>query len=249
VERGADLVLAAGGDGTLNEVVNGLAGTEVPLGLIPAGTANVCAHEIGIGNDPFAALRGFEGWVERRVALGYVEPAGAEARYFLLMAGLGFDAGTVRAVRPVWKRAVGKLAYYLAGIENLVRAPLEPILAESEWGRHEGTFLLASRVRNYGGDFNIATEAHLLREDLELVNFTAREPAAYLAYLGAVALRRVAGFPGIEIRHLTRLEAQAANGRPVRIQVDGELHGELPARITVKREALTLLVPEGYPNG
>ena len=96
IERGADLILVAGGDGTINEVVNGMVHSPVPLGIFPGGTANVLANELRIGNTMSQAAESLAGCTARRVALGLISADSAETpRYFLLMAGAGLDAQIV----------------------------------------------------------------------------------------------------------------------------------------------------------
>ncbi|MGH9795419.1 MAG: diacylglycerol/lipid kinase family protein [Candidatus Acidiferrales bacterium] len=117
VTAGAQLVVASGGDGTVNEVVNGLAGSHVPLGILPAGTANVLAKELALPWDAYEAARLLAGSRLRRVALGAVvsDAAPDAARYFISLAGAGSDGEMVRAVNPALKKLTGQLAYWAAG--------------------------------------------------------------------------------------------------------------------------------------
>jgi len=165
VERGADLILAAGGDGTINEIVNGMAGSKVPLGILPAGTANVLANELGMGRTMERAARSLLRCVPERVSLGLLSTALGDApRYFLLMAGAGLDAEIVYHLNSRLKDALGKVAYWVGGLARFGRR-LPEFTVETESGSHRASFALVSRVRNYGGDLEIAPSISLLDED------------------------------------------------------------------------------------
>ena len=111
VSRGADLVIVAGGDGTINEAVNGMVGAPVPLAVLPAGTANVLATEIGLGPGMLRAARQLKFLRPVRIAAGCLTCASRKPRHFLMMAGFGLDAGIVAAVQPGNKKRLGKIAY------------------------------------------------------------------------------------------------------------------------------------------
>ena len=152
-------MLVLGGDGTVNEVVQGLAYSNVPLGVLPGGTANVLAMELGLGSRPEAAARLSAAFEPRPVALGRITGSFG-SRYFLLMAGAGLDATIVYEVSAGLKNAVGKLAYWAAGLSRLANRveQLEVRVVTNEDNRtHQCGFALVSRVRNYGGDLEIAT--------------------------------------------------------------------------------------------
>ncbi len=122
VESGCDLILAAGGDGTINEVVNGIAGSDVHFGILPAGTANVLANEIGFSNRPDHAARQILHAVPVRIALGALQQPAQPRRYFVLMAGVGLDARIVYELDLDLKSKLGKLAYWHGGLRQFGRA-------------------------------------------------------------------------------------------------------------------------------
>ncbi len=115
VAAGADLVLVAGGDGTVNEALQGLVGTHAALGIIPAGTANVTSMEIGLGKRNRTALPGLLRAEPVRIAVGAMTVGERPKRYFLAMAGVGLDASIVRRVSPGFKKRFGKLSYGMRG--------------------------------------------------------------------------------------------------------------------------------------
>jgi diacylglycerol kinase family enzyme len=245
--RGADCVLAAGGDGTINEALNGMIGSEVPLGILPAGTANVLACEMRLGRGIREACRRLASLEPRRIAAGRFEPAAGEPRYFLLMAGAGFDADVVRRVQPGVKRRLGKAAYWIAGMSR-IGARLPQMSVRLNGREIETGFALASRVRNYGGDLEIAREVSLLDRDFEFAAFKGRSTWPYAFYMSGVVFGALSKLPGVTVTRTDALELAPSNGRPVYVQLDGELAGTLPARITAVPEAVTLLTPPELPR-
>jgi len=240
-ERGADLVLVLGGDGTVNEVANGLAGSDVPLGVLPAGTANVLAMELGLGSRLERAAATLATCVPRRIALGRITTADGASRYFLCMAGAGLDAKIVSEINPGLKERTGKLAYWTAGLSQFA-GRLEPIDVRLPSETFQAGFVLASRVRNYGGDLEIASGASLLRKDFEMVLFEGANPLRYAWYMLGVGLRRVQRMQGVRTVPATCAEILT----PTHLQVDGEYAGRQTARLEIAPDALTLLTPPGY---
>ena len=244
LQEDADLVLAAGGDGTINEVVNGMAGSRVPLGILPGGTANVLAVELGLGTRIDRVARMLRHCLPERIALGRLYAQGLSPRYFLLMAGAGLDAQVVKRVRPGLKSAVGKGAYWVAGFSQLGQK-LPEFEVAMNGRRFRAGFALASRVRNYGGDLELARNASLMAPEFEVVLFEGTNPFRYLKYLGGAALGSVEGIAGVTVLRTQEVEFLATDS-PVYVQVDGELMGHLPARAEIVPNALTLLAPPDF---
>lgn len=246
IEKGADVILAAGGDGTINEVANGMVHSAVPLGILPGGTANVLGIEIGVGTRPEAAARRLGEWVPRRFAVGLLRAAGeALPRYFLMMAGIGFDAAIVNKVDPGLKQWSGKLAYWVAGFREVFSR--QPLFEVSDGERNfRCTFALASRVRNYGGTVELATHASLATDDFAVIYIQDRLPVSYLRFLPAAFLGRLERQSGVAAMRARTLDLRASSGTPVYIQVDGEAAGRLPATLEIVPDALTLLVPPEF---
>jgi diacylglycerol kinase (ATP) len=236
-----DLIVALGGDGTINEVANGLVHTQVPLAVLPAGTANVLAHELGFGGSVERAARMIPECAPERIAVGRVH-SGLGARYFLMMAGAGLDAFIVQKVDGGLKARVGKLAYWIAGF-SLATHKIAQLDARFNGATERCGFIVAARVRNYGGDLTIAENASLLDHDFEVVAFQGRVAPRYLVHLAGVLTRSIDRFPGVRIDRTRNLEFREAGGEPVYVQVDGEYAGRLPARVEIVDAALTLMVP------
>ena len=246
VSRGASLILAAGGDGTINEVAEGLVGTQVPLGILPCGTANVLASELKLGSQPERAAARLGQCRPCRIPVGHVTcEQGAVSRHFLLMAGIGLDAHIVYRVSGPLKAATGKLAYWVAGWSLLGRR-LSEFPVEMNGRNRTCSFALVSKVRNYGGDFEIALDVSLFDDRFEVVLFEGRSTLPYVKYFGGLILNRLQHMRGVTVERAQCLRVLAPEDKRVYLQVDGEFAGHLPAEIRIIPEALTLLVPPGY---
>ncbi len=241
MSQGADLVLVLGGDGTVNEVVQGLVQLNVPLGVLPGGTANVLAMELGLGSHSEGAARKLAAFEARAVALGRISGSFG-SRYFLLMAGAGLDANIVYEVSAGLKNAAGKLAYWTAGFARFFKRveQLEVrVTSNGDQQVHRCGFALISRVRNYGGDLEIASGASLHDDDFEVVLFEGSNPLRYAWYMLNVAARRVQRLRGVHVLRAHRVDI--LTGTPV--QIDGEYLGRQPVSIEIVPGALQLLLP------
>ena len=238
--EGADLILVLGGDGTINEVVQGLANSPVPMGILPGGTANVLAMELGLGSGLERAAEKLGSCRATRIALGRITGT-VGSRYFLLMCGAGLDAKIVSEVHDRLKGAAGKFAYWVAGLKQFRRSI--PALNIAVHGQSYACgFAVISRVRNYGGDMEIASGASLLRDDFEVVLFEGSNPLRYAWYMLGMAAGRVQTMRGVRTLRARDVEIQTA----APMHIDGELFGFGPALVEILPGALTLLVPVTY---
>jgi diacylglycerol kinase (ATP) len=241
VSAGADLVLVLGGDGAVNEAINGLVHSEVPLGVLPGGTANILASELGLARSPEETAKLLPELVPQRLSVGLLTPTAAPPRYFLLMAGVGLDARIVVSVDPELKKRVGKLAYWIGGFGQLGRQVPE-FLVTVNGDVLPSSFALASRVRNYGGDLEIAKSASLLEDYFELVSFQGEDSFRYLKYLTGVLANLLHKMQGVSIQRVRHVEFRPKD-QEILVQVDGEPAGKLPARVELVPAALTVLIP------
>ncbi len=246
VDRGAELILAAGGDGTINEVVNGMAFSDVPLGILPAGTANVLACELGIGKSMERAAAAVADSVLERVALGLISNDAQDSRrYFLMMAGAGLDADIVYHLNTRVKEAFGKVAYWIGGFSK-VGQRIPEFTVQANGREFRASFALLSRVRNYGGDLEIAPTISLLDDEFEMVLFEGESSFGFLKYMLSIVVHRQQGVRGITILRTRQAAILPAPDRQIHLQVDGEYMGIAPARVEIVPNALTLLVPPGF---
>jgi diacylglycerol kinase family enzyme len=242
--KGADLILAAGGDGTINEVANGLIGTEVPLAILPGGTANVLAVEIELGSHMIRAAERVGGLIAERISVGKIV-TGQQERHFVLMAGAGLDAMIVYSLDATLKERFGKVAYWLGGFSTLGR-PLPEFEVQVNGYRSTCSFALASRVRNYGGDLWIARGASLFSDHFEIVLFQGAHSLPYLMYMFGILTGRLKEMKGITILRGQAIELDCASNPGIYVQTDGEFAGRLPAKLEIVPRALTLLVPPWF---
>ena len=247
VEEGADLILALGGDGTVNEMLPGVVHTDVPVAVIPAGTANVLTHELGLGTNALKAAARLGSLEPRRVAIGLLrcEP-GPRQRYFLAMAGVGFDAHIVHGLNLKFKAKWGVVAYWAAAMRELSRK-LEQFQVQVGEQSFVCSFALATRVRNYGGYFEIARSVSLVRDEFEVVLFDGRSTLPHYAkYLAAIISRKASNTRGMSFLRGCQMSFSAPPDMPVYVQVDGEYAGRLPASVEIVPDALNLLAPPEY---
>lgn len=246
IGRGAQLIVVAGGDGTINEVAEGMLHSDVPLAILPGGTANVLATEMKLGSRFERAAEAIASCRPRRIAVGHVVCDGGRiSRHFLLMAGVGLDAHIVYHVNGPLKARTGKFAYWVAGM-SMVGRRLPEFELEIDGRPRRCSFALLSRVRNYGGDFEIAREVTLFENTFEAVLFEGRSSTRYAKYFAGMALGRLAGMKGISILRADRVKIACPEDRRVYIQIDGEFAGHLPAEIKIVPDALRLMTPPEY---
>lgn len=243
IDLGCELIIAAGGDGTINEVANGMLHTGIPLGILPGGTANVLAREMKMPRTLLDAAAQLSTFQPQTVGVGMIRMGESERRSFLCMAGCGLDAEIVSRLDVKLKAATGKFAYYVTGFSQVFR-PLREFPVIVDGVPYQASFALISRVRNYGGDLEIARGASLLKADFEVVLFRGTFAARYLPYLVGVAIGQAAHMPGCTVLRARRVECPSGNG--IFAQIDGELAGQLPVTVEILPDALTLLAPPKF---
>ena len=167
------------------------------------------------------------------------------SRHFLLMAGIGLDAYVVHHVDGELKSRTGKFAYWVAGLRLLGRR-LEEFHVDIEGERRRCSFALVSKVRNYGGDFEIARSVRLFDDRFELVLFEGGYTVRYVKHFVGMMLNRLSGMKGVAVLRADCVSLSDPEDRRVYVQIDGEFAGRLPAEIRIVPDALTLLVPPGY---
>ena len=245
VQDGSDLIVSAGGDGTINEVANGLLGSQIPLGVLPAGTANVLANELGMSRNLGRAAASLAQCIAQPVRMGELRFDDGACQNFLLMAGIGLDANIVFRLDAVWKARLGKAAYWMGGFQ-LFWNKLEEFEVELEGIQHRCSFALISKVRNYGGDFEIAREVRILDREFEVVLFEGVNTYRYLLYFAGIAANRLRKLPGVTVYRSRQVRLLPYNGNFVHCQVDGEYAGNLPVTVSSEQQTLRLLIPRKY---
>jgi diacylglycerol kinase (ATP) len=261
VDSGCDTIFACGGDGTIHNILQVLANSSTAMAILPMGTANALAHDLGVPLRVVAAAKASLQAAPRRIALGHVNYADLQGnpatRYFVVAAGVGVDAHLFYKLHTGTKQRMGMAAYYAKAWHLWFNYPMTRFGAEhTPTGsdaphRAEVTELMAIRIRNFGGVLQeLAPGASLARDDMRLVSCRTASRLAYLAYVTRGLLRLPWTIPGIDLAHSTRVSCQYQSSstnphqqRKIYVEADGELLGTLPAEITVVPNALTLLAP------
>ena len=247
VGEGFDTIVAAGGDGTLNEVLNGIGDApdgfdRARLGVLPLGTVNVYAREMTIPFNPVKAWEIVQRGREMRIDLPSIEYTANGAnrrRYFLQLAGAGLDARAIELVDWETKKKIGALAYIIAGLRALLEPPSRITAAGSQTA--EGGLVLVGNGRLYGGRFQVFPEAKLQDGQLEVCVFP-KVNWVTLARCGAPLL--IAGrLPAAVTRAFRTSSLVLKSEMPTPFEVDGELIGHLPATFSVVPSRLRVVVP------
>ncbi len=258
IAEGCDTVLACGGDGTIHEVVQGLAGSDTPLGVIPLGTGNSLSNELRLPRHPVRAARTLLASEPRRIALGKLEypergTGRASARYFIVIAGAGVDARMLYQMNVAAKQRHGMAAYYGEALRLFLTHRFQRF--EVEWSNRQGelhrvgvTQVMAVRLRQFGGILRwLAPDAALESDDLQLVLFRTANRVSYSLYLLRALLQQRWKTPGVDLVCAREAVCRPIAGEPasnIYAEADGELLGGLPVRFSTVPRALTLLVPK-----
>src|SRR5262245_61019761 len=248
--EGRDLVIACGGDGTVNEVVNGLAasqnGHRIPLALLPAGTANVLAKELELSWDiPEAAEQLVRGEV-RDIALGLATPLEKpeKARYFLSVAGAGPDGRITYAVDLELKARMGILAYWWQGAREVFNYKFTHFRTTSQGQTGDLWLVIVGRTKHYGGPCRLTTEADLFEDQFEFAGLTSQSGLRYLSYLPTLWFGDLRKEDGVYFWKSDRLLCEPIGTEPpTYAQVDGEPLTRLPVEFRSVPHAPPLPVP------
>jgi YegS/Rv2252/BmrU family lipid kinase len=220
-------VIVSGGDGTINEALQGIVGTTARLAVWPRGTANVLARELRLPFDVEAAAEVIARGRSKPVHVGCAtnERTG-EQRYFFLMAGIGLDASVVRHVRPRMKRRVGEAAFWYAGLGHLAHWQPEPFSIEVDGQTYQATFAAIGKAAHYGGNLAITPRARMEDPEFEVCIVDSKSRLRFLYLLShAVRPKGVSeDMRGVQFLRATHARVTG----DVLVQIDGELTGELP---------------------
>ena len=231
-----DAVVVAGGDGTCNEVASGLLGSPIPMGVIPTGTANVLASEIGMGKTPESIAHTLAFGEVISVCLGQMND-----HIFLLMMGSGWDARVVAGVSSRLKKLLGRWAYAVQAVRQIVKVPSSSLQIFLENKMEEGDWVIVCNAGHYGGKYLVAPQARLEDPSLQVLIFNGHSPLDRIKDLLALWLGR----PGFSkrIRVFETDQVRITGGLSELAQIDGDPAGGLPVDISVAFQRLNLIVP------
>lgn len=238
---GHRVIVAAGGDGTIAEVASALNGSGAALGILPFGTANVLAQELGLPMDAAEAARVIAAGRRARLHPGLAMRADGETRLFVQMLGAGFDAAVVRGLPCALKRRLGRAAYVLEGLRRLALYPFPALRFRADGGAwEEASGLIVSKGRFYAGRFTIAPGAAPTGPGFALLAQRRGGRLPTLLAGAALPLDLLHRLPFVLRREVREVEIE---GEGVPVQADGEVAGFTPLRVTAAPAPLEVLVP------
>jgi len=236
-----DRIVVAGGDGTINEVINGLLSSEdpetkeIPVSIIPIGTANVLAKELGIPENIDGSVHRLLSGSARKISLGRIN-----GRYFSLMAGIGFDGKTVLGVKNDFiKKISGKFAHVVSGLKVLINynpASIRIITPEKELS---GYTAVIGNSKCYGGFFYVTPDASLIEAQLDICLLKGRTRSDLLRFIIGVLRQKHLDFNDVDYLKASKMEIMSDS--KVHVQIDGEYFGTLPVKIEVVRDAISIV--------
>lgn len=243
VVEGVDIVVAAGGDGTINEIIQELAGTETALGVLPNGTVNVWAREIGLPLDALYACEVLLHGKTRRIDLGRIND-----RYFLLMAGIGFDAEVTRAIEKKPVKRLGILGYLLVGaLLGLGYPNFQATLnIDGKESKTHAFQIVVGNTQLWGGALQFTWQAKC--DDGLLDVCIVRKSSLLGRWLVALDFLLRHERRRLRISYHTCTSIDICTRQPIPIQVDGEIGGFTPATFRVAPGALKVIVPQTTPE-
>jgi YegS/Rv2252/BmrU family lipid kinase len=239
VGRGASMVVAAGGDGTIAEVANGLLGSSARLGVIPLGTANVMAHELALPFEPRAVAAALAFGRTRPLWPGVARNAKG-ARLFVQMLGVGFDAQVVHRLPVLLKRALGRSAYAVQTLRELALYRFAPVKLRLDGEETQAASVIVTKGRLYGGRFLLAPAACAGKRGFSVVLFDHSGIAPALLYGAALPFDLLARAPGVRHVRAERVEFSGITSLPA--QADGDAAGWTPISVTDAPAAIPVVV-------
>jgi len=238
--EGYEVVVAAGGDGTVNEVVNGMADTGTTLGVLPLGTMNVFALELGIPTNDLARC-----WkIIREGRTREIDLPKANDHRFVQLGGVGLDAQTLTETTGEFKRNWGPLSYVINAAQIAGRETPR-LFAETIHGQIDGSFVLVGNGRLYGGPFKLFNDAKLDDGKLDLIVFQNLGYLDIVRYLQAILFGQHPELP--DVHYVQSPWVEVHSDQEVPVEVDGDVIGNLPVRFTLDPLALRVLVPPSDP--
>jgi YegS/Rv2252/BmrU family lipid kinase len=237
IGEGFSTIVAAGGDGTIHEVVNGMAGTNATLGLLPIGSVNVFAMELGLpSNDLDFCWNVIRGSNTRVVDL-----PSANDKYFVQLAGVGLDAQVVKETSANLKRNFGPVSYLISAAQIATRKPPRLFIESSESTAKEGSFVLIGNGRRYGGPFPFFKQAVIDDGLLDVIVFKQLGYLEIIRYLQDVFFSSQINLP--EVEYFQTRKIRVTSEQEVPVELDGELVGTCPVEFQMRERTLRVLAP------
>jgi diacylglycerol kinase (ATP) len=236
MKESPDLIVSWGGDGTINEVVNGMYPSSVPLGILSGGTANLLIKEMGIPTEIHSAIQLISKGKTRSITIGQ-----ANQRFFILMAGIGFDSEVVRKVDLKAKRKWGKLAFGFAALNTISKYEFPKLELKIDGKKKECVFAVICNAREYAAHFVLTPQADISDDYFYACLFKEPGFGNILQYMFHAAQGKLKNLESVEILQCTEVEADGPGEIPV--QADGELIGYLPMKFRIYPRSLNIFCP------
>jgi YegS/Rv2252/BmrU family lipid kinase len=240
IKQSPAVIIAAGGDGTFNEVANGIAGSGISMAILPLGTSNVLAKELGIPEDIEGALEVVVNGAVRPVSLGKIDVirnASPLSRYFVLMAGIGFDGEAVFRVSDRVKKISGKGSYIYSGIKTLLHHDPSELTLTIDGRTYSGYSAIIGNAAKYGGNFSVTPDAKITDPVLYVCLFKGKRRLDHLRYVYGIVTGTHLRYADVEYLKADHVEITGE----AHIQIDGDYFGMTPAKISVAPDALRLI--------
>lgn len=232
------LIVAAGGDGTINDVANGLAGSDLAMGILPMGSTNVLSKEIGISSSLTTAVAQVLSGKNHLLPLGRVQLLEEEtSRYFLLMADIGYGGKTVCELNPNLKSISSKTAFVVSGMKNLITNNIEKLFFKIDGLSYSGYHVIISKVSRYGGNFRVSPDASVENPELSVCIFKGSKRSDLARYIYGVMTGQHHHFDDVICRQCREIIVEGN----AHIQIDGNYFGETPVKIDAIQNAFSLV--------
>lgn len=230
-----EIIIAAGGDGTINEVINGIK-DDTKLGIIPLGTANILAIEARIKNDVESICKSIENGTTKKIFISNINN-----KKFFLMAGIGYDGDIVHNMKPFLKKIFGKVMFGYLGFIEFLKMKKYEIIVETEEEKFSGNWVLVSKAQHYAGPYKITKSTSIFDDSIVCYIFKDLNRFSFLYYIFLILfygdLSR-----SKKIKTLSSRKIKISSNEKVNIQCDGERYGTLPIEISFKSEPINLLI-------
>ena len=240
VKKSPSLIVAAGGDGTFSEVMNGLIGSDIPMAILPLGTTNVLARELNIPDDVEGSMEIAVHGKPRGISLGKIVLTGRNSpppRHFCLMAGIGYDGETVFRINETLKKVWGKGAYIYSGITTLLQFKPSVLTFNIDGKMYSGYSAIIGNAAKYGGNFTVTPDARITDPALYVCLFKGAGRPDFFRYVFGIITKRHLRYEDVVYLKAEKIEITGSS----HVQVDGDYLGTTPAKVEVVRDALKLV--------
>lgn len=242
IEKSPSLIIAAGGDGTFNEVINGIAGSEIPMAILPLGITNVLAKELGIPETVKGSMDIAIKGAQRVVSLGKItlKQGSPTVRCFCMMAGIGFDAMTVFGINKTFKKISGKGAHIYSGMKVLSHFHPEELTFTIGEKSYSGFSAVIGKGAKYGGHFKITPDARLTDPNLYICIFKGKKRFDIFRYIFGVMTKSHLSFKDVEYLMAQKIQIDGS----AHVQIDGDYLGMTPAIVEMAPVTVRIVYPD-----